>query len=241
MIIRNYNDFVSALLEAGFSMGGSNSENIFAVVPFAWVDEPPYETPVRWHTGDPDTDPWEWRMRVLDERDDIAYAKIFFRKSGFITKEWYPYFLTCRRFDGHGGIKTFRDEYYNGTISHEAKRIYETIGEHGSLPLHVIKQFAGFDKTDKSKFERALIELQMKLYITMCGRAQKVSQMGFEYGWFSTVFCTTESFWGGEVFRRAGSCSCREAVDKITEKIYSLNPDADKKQIEKFIYGRQIF
>ena len=31
---------------------------------------------------DPETDPWEWRIRVLDERDDIAYAKLFYKKSG---------------------------------------------------------------------------------------------------------------------------------------------------------------
>jgi len=29
MIIKNFNDFVSGLLEAGFSMGGGNNEGIF--------------------------------------------------------------------------------------------------------------------------------------------------------------------------------------------------------------------
>ncbi len=52
---------------------------------------------IAWHTEDPETDPWEWRIRVLDEYTDIAYGKLFFRKSGYITKEWYPYFLAVRR------------------------------------------------------------------------------------------------------------------------------------------------
>ena len=59
-------------------------------------------------------------MRVLEERDDIVYAKLFFRTSGFITKEWYPYFYAVRR---QG--ETFEEAYENGTISQMAKRIYE--------------------------------------------------------------------------------------------------------------------
>jgi hypothetical protein len=73
-MIKDYNDFVNALLTAGFSIGGGNADGIYAVVPWGWNQEPPYETPVRWHTEDPETDPWEWRIRVLDERDDIAIA-----------------------------------------------------------------------------------------------------------------------------------------------------------------------
>lgn len=30
--IKNYNDFVSALLEAGFSMGGGNSDDVFSLM-----------------------------------------------------------------------------------------------------------------------------------------------------------------------------------------------------------------
>ncbi len=43
--------------------------------------------PVKWHCGDQEVDPWEWRMRVLEERTDIAYSKVFRGTSGFITVE----------------------------------------------------------------------------------------------------------------------------------------------------------
>lgn len=230
--IRSYDDFVAALLAAGFSMGGGNSENVHSVIPWNWNEEPPYETPVRWHTGDPETDPWEWRMRVLDERNDIAYGKIFFKKSGFITKQWYPYFLAARR-----GTMSFEDKYLDGLFSRDAKRIYDCINEHGSLPFHAIKVLAGFGKEDKSSFERALVELQMKLYITICGRQQRMSQAGLEYGWSSTVFCTTESFFGDEVFQEAAQITEDEAVNAVSEQILTLNPNADPKKIFKFLKG----
>lgn len=230
--IKNYSDFVTALLDAGFSMGGGNNDGIFSVISWNWDEQPPYDTPVRWHTGDLDTDPWEWRMRVLDERNDIAYAKLFFKKSGYIAKEWFPYFLAVRR-----GNMTFNEEYADGAISNHAKRIYEAILEKGTLPLPAIKQLAGFGKEEKSQFERALVELQMKMYLTMCGRQQKTSQKGEEYGWSSTVFCTTESFWGEDVFEKAAKIEKDEAFQKITERICVLNPNAEQKKILKFITG----
>jgi len=231
-LIKNYNDFISTLLNAGFSMGGGNSEGIYAVVPWGWKEEPPYETPVKWHTEDMDTDPWEWRMRVLDERNDIAYAKLFFKKSGYITKVWAPYFIAARR-----GNNDFNAEYSNGEISHYAKRIYDVVTENGTLPLHAIKEIAGFAKEDKSKFDRGLLELQTKMYLTMCGRQQKISKKGEEYGWSATVFCTTESFWGKEVFEEAFSIPKDLAIEKITQQIYKLNPNAEPKKILKFING----
>ncbi len=231
-MIRNYSDFVTRLLDAGFSMGGGNSEGIFAVVPWSWNETPPYDTPVRWHTGNPETDPWEWRIRVLDERNDIAYAKLFFKKSGYITKEWYPYFLAVRR-----GGKEFGDDYAGGGISHFAKRIYDVITEHETLPLHAIKQIGGFSKEDASKFDRALVELQTRLYLTMCGRQQKLSQKGEEYGWSSTVFCTVERYFGTDIFEKAAEISEREAAEKIADQIYRLNPSADPKKVLKFVKG----
>lgn len=230
--IKSYDDFVETLLEAGFSMGGGNSEGIYSVIPWNWNQEPPYETPVRWHTGLPDTDPWEWRIRVLDQRKDIAYAKVFFKKSGYITKEWIPYFLAVRR-----GNRTLEEEYEDGVISSQAKRIYKTVSQHGILPVHSIKELAGFGKEDKAQFERGLVELQTKMFLTMCGRQQKRSQKGEEYGWSSTVFCTTERFWGEDVFEEADQIKPEDAIEKISERILMLNPDAEPKKILKFIKG----
>ncbi len=230
--IRSYDDFVRALLAAGFSMGGGNSEGIYSLIPWNWNESPPYDTPVRWHTGDAETDPWEWRMRVLDERGDIAYGKVFFKKSGYITRNWAAHFLAARR-----GNLSFEQAYAAGTISHEAKRIYAAVQEYGTLPLHAIKQLAGFGAESKSRFDGALTELQMRMYLSMCGRQQKLSQKGEEYGWFSTVFCTTEQFWGKDVFEQAAGISKDAAVEAITNQIKTLNPDAPEKKIAKFISG----
>ena len=231
-MIEDFSGFVRELLKAGFSFAiGGNNEGVFGLLEYGWDEEPP-DSPIRWHTGDRETDPWVWRIRVLEERDDIAYSKLFFRKAGYITKEWYPFFLAARR-----GGNTFEEEYADGTISYFAKRIYAAITEHGSLPAHDIKTFAGFSRDDKSRFDSALTELQMRMFITICGERQKLSQKGELYSWPSSVFCTTERFWGGGMFEAAANISPEEASVMISEQVFKLNPSADIRKVEKFIKG----
>lgn len=232
-MITCYADFIDALQTAGFSMGGPNSEGIYSIITWSWDEPAPYDTPVKWHTGDPETDPWEWRMRVLEERGDIAYSKLFFKKSGYITVDWYPYFLAARRRN-----QSFEEAYLDGTLSHDAKLLYEVVSERGAVPLHELKSLSGLGhKENKARFERALTELQMRMFITMCARQRKQSGAGEDYGWFSTVFCTVERYFGNEILGKAASLKSEDAADAIRRQVLTLNPDANAKTIEKFIKG----
>lgn len=230
-MIQNFEDFCRELSRCGFSMGGGNAKGIFALIDFDWQTQDALDSPVRWHCGDPEVDPWEWRMRVLEERDDMAYAKVFFKTSGFITKEWYPNFLAVRR-----NGETLQDAYEDGKISRTARRIYDIISE-GHVALHEIKALGHFQKEDKASFDRAMIELQMGMYITMTGRRQKRNRFGAEYGWNSTVFTTVENFWaerGGDL----PDLDAEVSYEKIREQVYRLNPMADEKTVHKFITGK---
>lgn len=225
-MIRSFQEFCDELLTCGFSMGGGNAKGIFAIVDYDWRSCPA-DSPIVWHTGDPETDPWEWRMRVLEERDDIAYGKVFFGTSGYITKEWYPLFLRARR---QGMV--FDEWYDEGKASQLEKQIYEAISENGQVALHDLKRMCGITKETASKFDRALTNLQKSLFITMCGRAQKLNKFGEGYGWNSTVFCTVEDFWGEDL---SADISVQEAYEQIREQILKLNPQAEEKVIKKFI------
>lgn len=83
--IRGFGDFRAALLRAGFAVGGENDEGIFSLRPYM-------DPSLQYHTGDPETDPWLWRVRVLEDRA-LAGGKVFFGKAGWISREWYPLFL----------------------------------------------------------------------------------------------------------------------------------------------------
>ncbi|MDR1060020.1 MAG: hypothetical protein LBL83_02145 [Clostridiales bacterium] len=230
-MIKNYGDFCAELIRAGFSIAGGNDEGVFSLIGFDWRSEP-QGSPIRWHTGDPDTDPWEWRVRVLKERDDIAYGKVFFRKGGFVTREWYPYFLAARR-----SGRDFADLYADGLASHSAKRVYGALSEHGELPVHEIRALAGFGKDERPEFERAVADLQMGLFITMCGQARKRNKYGEEYGWNSMALCLAEQFWDSGVFEEAEAITAEQAEAAIAAQAFKLNPAANPKKVRKFIYG----
>ena len=227
-MIQNYDDFCAELLRAGFSLGGGSDKGIYAVVPFDWTQQPA-DTAVRWHTGEPETDPWEWRMRVLEERGDIAYGKLFFRTSGYITREWYPYFLAARR----RGM-TFGELWEDGKISDVSRRIYEAVRDNGRVATHDIKRLAGLSGETSAHIEKALTDLQMGMLLTICGRQQKRNAWGEPYGWSSAVFCTPEEFWHTEDF---GDIDPQDAAEKIRARVLELNPAAQERKIKKFIYG----
>ena len=229
-MIRNFDDFCRELLACGFSMGGGNAKGVFALIDYDWTQQEQLDTPVKWHCGDPETDPWEWRMRVLEERDDVAYAKVFFKTSGYITRAWYPLFYAVRR-----NGRRVEDAYADGRMSHMAKRIYEIVAD-GDIALHEIKRLGGFGKADKAAFDRALVELQMGMFITMCGRKQKKNSLGLDYGWNSTVLCTVEDFWqerGVDI----PAMDAQESYERIRQQVLRLNPAAEEKTIRKFIVG----
>ena len=223
--IRDFEGFYTALLQAGFSLGGPNGEGIFTL-----CDR--FAPEIRWHTGDPQTDPWAWRMRVLDERSDIAYAKVFFKKSGYITREWAPAFLAVRR---RGS--TLEEDYACGLVSHTARRIYALVQEYGSLAMHQIRPLGGFGREDRGAVERAVVELQMGMYLTLCGRQRKFSPRHGEYGWDSTVLCATEAFWGDAVMEQARKLRPEQAAERIAARVLSLHPDAPRRALRRFILG----
>lgn len=225
-MVNSFEEFYEELIRCGFSMGGGNAKGIYAVVPFDWRTQIP-GCPVRWHTGDPETDPWEWRMRILEEHDDIAYGKFFFGTSGYIAREWFPYFLAVRR---QGMV--FDEWFDEGRISLLERDIYEVISERGPIALHDLKRTCGITKETAGKFDRALLNLQKLLFVTMCGRSQKKNRYGEGYGWNSTVFCTVEDFWGEDLWE---DISAEAAYAKIRERILELNPEAKEKDIRKFI------
>lgn len=225
-MVNSFSEFCNELINCGFSMGGGNAKGIFSIIPFDWKNTPP-DSPIAWHTGNPETDPWEWRMRVLEEREDIAYGKYFFGTSGFITKEWFPLFLAVRR---QGMV--FDEWYDEGKASLLEKELYETICNNERIALHEIKQLCGITKETSNKFDKALANLQKNLFITMCGRTQKRNKFGEAYGWNSTVFCTVEEFWDEDLTM---DISFDEAYAKIRERILKLNPLAEEKNIRKFI------
>ena len=219
--INSYADYVAALRQVGFSLASHNPEGIFSL-------SSSFGPKIHWHTGDPDSDPWQFRVRIMEECPDIAYGSVFLRKHGFITREWYPRFMALRR------PLSLEQAYREGRISTEARTIYAAIAANAGIPVHELKSLLGSLGRSKG-FERALVDLQMWLYCSMSGNAQKISRRGEAYGWPSACYALPETLFGPELEDEAADIDPEEAKASISDRILEVNPEASAKDIKRFL------
>ncbi len=231
MEIRCFDDFCAELARCGFCLGAGGGRGIFALLP-GWDEEPAPGSPIRWFTGEAETDPWAWRVRALEERRDIAYGKFFFGVSGYIHAGWFPDFYAVRR-----GGETMEEAYGRGAVSRLAKDLYEAIGEAGVIQVHALRMRVCPGKGQNAAFERAVGDLQARLFVTPAGFWQKVSREGVPYGWNGTAYTTVERFWQERGLDLSDAPEPKAAAEAIRAQVLRLNPGAREKDIRKFIYG----
>jgi len=179
-----------------------------------------------WWTGDPATDPWEWRM-LLAAREDTAYGKFFDRKAGFVSREWFPAFANHRR-NGYD----FDALYDDGLASRRAGKIMDVFGPVDEGPgegilTFELKERAGFGKGGEKNFPGVLTELQMQTYLIMSDFRQRRSKRGEGYGWHIAAMSPPEAKWGYD-FIAAGYAETPEASwDRIRRHITTFFPSEE--------------
>lgn len=187
-----------------------------------------------WWTGDPASDPWEWR-KLLAAEEDIAYGKFFDRKAGFVSKSWFPAFANYRR-DGYDFDALFDD----GLASFRAKKLMDALEPDEqarglALMTHELKERAGFGKGGEKNFPGVLTELQMRTYLIMQDFRQRMNKHGEGYGWHIAVMATPETKWGYDFI----SAGYKEAPSASGERIYrhisALFPDAEDAALRKIL------
>jgi hypothetical protein len=224
-----YSAFRARLLTVGFSMlVGSGAGAEFSILTGGWSDAPPNPF-IRWHTGDPETDPWEWRIRLLANSGEVAYAKLFFGKAGYVTREWAPRLLAVR---GRG--RTLEEAYSAGLVSAPAKRIYDIVGGCRGISAYQLRKRINAQGAWDASYERGLVELQMRMDITISGEERPE---GRARGWPASVFVSSGIFWGDDVFAEAAAIGAEDASRRIAEQIERYYPHAKQKAAAKFIRG----
>jgi hypothetical protein len=161
--ITEYDEFAQMISDVGFMPLSNNCID--------FVNLSSITAPESWHTDLP-SDPWLWKTRIETEHK-AAYAKLFDKKPGFISLEWYPLFLAARRKD-----KSFDECYSDGLISNYARQVYALFESNDGIAAHEIKSLIGYGKDKASKYEAAMVELQMKMFITGNGLKYKLSKSG---------------------------------------------------------------
>ena len=110
---------------------------------------------------------WEWKD-TLAVAGRVLYGKYLRKKPVFIALDLVPHFYAH---SGNYGEETdYLEEYREGKLSEEARRVYEALLTHGALPTSRLRREAGLAGHQAApRFERALTELQMGFKIVKVG------------------------------------------------------------------------
>ncbi|MBQ7645924.1 MAG: hypothetical protein IJS94_01520 [Clostridia bacterium] len=219
--LKNADDLIRLIDTAGFLPLFKNEIEGFSVEEHTLADY--------WWSGDEENDPWEWR-KAAAASGRIAYGKFFDKRSGFISKEWFPHFANYRR-DGYDFDARWDDE--KATL--RCKKIMDVFEKKDEMFSYEIKREAGFGKGGEKNFEGTLCELMMQSYLMIHDFRQKINRNGIPYGWHVAVYSKPETVWGEDHVTSCYSSRPEESKRIIFDHIRSLYPSAKEGTIEKML------
>jgi DNA glycosylase AlkZ-like len=108
---------------------------------------------------------WHWKDS-LPVAGKVLYGKFLRKRPVFISLDLAPHFYALSPNYGDPD-QDYLQEYLDGRLSVEAKQVYEVLLQQGALPTSRLRREAALSgKSNATRFDRALAELQMDLRIT---------------------------------------------------------------------------
>ncbi len=187
-----------------------------------------------WWTGDPVSDPWEWRIQ-LSSRESLAYGKFFDRKAGYAAADWFPRLANLRR-NGYD----FDALWDDGLAPHRWKKLMDALSPDAEgcgqqLFSNALKEQAGFGKGGEKNFEGVLTDLQMRTYLILGDFRQRLNRSGRPYGWHLALVETPETKWGYDFVTAAYSETPAASLERILELLCSNYPNASRERLQKLL------
>ena len=113
---------------------------------------------------------WNWKDEALDKRW-WYYGKLLRKRATLVSLDLLPAFYALS--ENYGDPRDYLIEYQEGRLSAEAKAIYEALLENGPLDAVRLRQESHLAAAQaKTRFDRALVELQADLKVLPTGVAE---------------------------------------------------------------------
>jgi len=122
---------------------------------------------------------WDWKD-TLPTRGAVYYGKQLRQKPTLIALRMLPAFYALS--SNYGAMDDYLQEYRDGSLSQEAKAVYEVLLERGPQPTTHLRKYANLWGGGEiaRRFERAITELQVGFKIVKSGISD-VSRWGYAY------------------------------------------------------------
>ncbi|MCX7854790.1 MAG: hypothetical protein N2556_02235 [Anaerolineae bacterium] len=127
--------------------------------------------PVPMEHDDPDgARCWTWKDDSLGQRW-WYYGKLLRRRATLVSLKFLPFFYACS--ENYGSVDDYLQEYAEGRMTAEAKAVYEALLDQGPLDTVQLRRAARMSaESAKSRFDRALMELEVGLKVLPVGVAE---------------------------------------------------------------------
>jgi hypothetical protein len=170
---------------------------------------------------------WGWKDESLDKKW-WYYGKLLRRRATLVSLDVLPYF--CALSENYGDIRDYLTEYEDGRMTAEAKAVYEAILENGPLDTVRLRREARMSaESAKSRFDRALVELQVGLKVLPIG----VAHTG---AWNYAFICELFQRWFPEVPEQAQAIKRSEARRVLVLRYIDNVVATDRKMIAKVFH-----
>ena len=163
--------------------------------------------------------PWEWRA-VIASGHEIAYAKLFNGKYGFVSMDVYPHLANYRR-SGYD----FDARVDDGLVRDADRKLYSLIQSEIQLSTDLRKAFGA------KGFESAITSLQMGTYVTCAGFDRRINKRGEPYGWEIARYDVSENVFG-DACTSAYEFEPEESLEFVLRK---LEPIIEREEARKLI------
>ena len=182
-----------------------------------------------WWTGNTERDPWEWREQAA-QSGKVAYGKFFNNKTGFISREWFPYFANARR-EGYDFDAAWDDEL----VQRRYKAIMDICEDGGMHPGFELKPAAGFGKEGYKNFDGCITQLQMQTYLIIRKFERRRNKRGMSYGMAVSYYQKPEELWGYEHVTSAYKEEPLASAERIFIRAKELFPDGSDTALRKVL------
>jgi hypothetical protein len=217
-LLATYEDFLKSVNEMGFLP----FSNIVSGLPsLLSVTEGS-----QWHTDDPDTDPWQWRVRAVAEKK-LAFGCLLGGHKGFISEAMYPYFYAACNPKEH-----IEERYHTGEVSQAVWQVCQLFEEGGELDTGDIRKALG-KRFSQSKLDSAVAELQREFYITVSGNRRKCNKQGEPYGWPANTYKRVTDWAPSAFLHEVGDIDQGDAVETILNTGVSMGQQVDRDELAR--------
>ncbi len=129
-----------------------------------------------------------WEMKnVLPSEGLVYYGKVLKRRPTFVSLEYFPHFFSLMQ--RTGTKREYEHDFMRGALSPVARSIMDALSDSSPQVTRGLKLAVGkSSRRERAEFDRAMAELQMKMYIVKV--AEHYDPFTFEWELVHKVFAS---------------------------------------------------